>query len=224
MKKPYILKIGDQLTLLKKLSKTSVDLIITYCENPLDKKIITALSRSLKPNGTIILVTTSTNYFNICFPFIEKGLVLYDTMIHRYYPGQPVSLKYSQAFDFIFIFTKGEYPKTINLIKSNGKKPKNGNGYNDVHENIWQYDSRQAIPVDLMTDMILSFSHEGATVLDPFLNTGVSGIAAMSLNRKFIGLDTNETRLDIAKKRIENWQKETNDQYFSDDLYEGLDF
>ena len=57
-------------------------------------------------------------------------------------------------------------------------------------------------PLELADKVIANFSHDGATVLDPFMGTGTSGVAAKNLNRNFIGIELDEKYFDIAKARI----------------------
>jgi len=58
-------------------------------------------------------------------------------------------------------------------------------------------------PVELCEFFIKAFSDEGDIVLDPFMGSGTTGVAAKNLNRKFIGIELDEDYFDIAKKRIE---------------------
>jgi len=58
-------------------------------------------------------------------------------------------------------------------------------------------------PISLAQDHITSWSNEGDTVLDPFLGSGTTGVAANNLNRDFIGIEMDETYFNIAKDRIE---------------------
>ena len=65
-----------------------------------------------------------------------------------------------------------------------------------------KYDHPAMFPQELARDHILSWSNEGGTVLDPFLGSGTTGVAAKSLNRSFIGIEMDETYFKIAKDRI----------------------
>jgi len=57
-------------------------------------------------------------------------------------------------------------------------------------------------PEALATDHIISWSNEGDTILDPFMGSGTTGVAAKNLNRRFIGIEMDETYFNIAKNRI----------------------
>ena len=59
-------------------------------------------------------------------------------------------------------------------------------------------------PVPMMEDFVKRFSEKGDIILDPFMGTGSTGIAALNLDRKFIGyeMDTENNRFNVAKHRI----------------------
>ena len=48
---------------------------------------------------------------------------------------------------------------------------------------------------------------ETSIVLDPFLGSGSTGIAALLLNKKFIGIEKEEEYIKIAETRIKNFEK-----------------
>lgn len=48
----------------------------------------------------------------------------------------------------------------------------------------------------------------GATILDPFMGSGTTGVACMNLGRKFIGIEIDRKYFDIACERIENAQRQ----------------
>ena len=58
-------------------------------------------------------------------------------------------------------------------------------------------------PVKLMSHFINLLSNEGSTVLDPFMGSGSTGVAALVTNRNFIGVELNKEYFQIAQKRIE---------------------
>jgi len=58
-------------------------------------------------------------------------------------------------------------------------------------------------PEELLRKIILSSSNIGETVLDPFLGSGTTAVAAEQLKRKWLGCDTNREYLEWAINRIE---------------------
>ena len=57
-------------------------------------------------------------------------------------------------------------------------------------------------PIALMEYLVKLVSREGATVLDPFMGSGTTGVACKNLNRDFIGIELDPEYYEIAKKRI----------------------
>ena len=57
-------------------------------------------------------------------------------------------------------------------------------------------------PVALMEYLIKTYTQEGETVLDFVMGSGTTGLAAKNLNRKFIGIEKDETYFRIAQDRI----------------------
>ena len=61
-------------------------------------------------------------------------------------------------------------------------------------------------PVRLMKWCLEQFPSE--TVLDPFMGSGTTGVAAVQMGRKFIGIEREPKYFDIAVKRIEDAQRQ----------------
>lgn len=58
-------------------------------------------------------------------------------------------------------------------------------------------------PVELCMLYVGNSSDPGDLVLDPFMGSGTTGVAAIRLRRKFVGIEIDEKWFDIACKRIE---------------------
>lgn len=57
-------------------------------------------------------------------------------------------------------------------------------------------------PLGLMEQIIEVFSIEGQVVLDPFLGSGTTGVAALNKNRKFIGFEIEKRYFDMSVARL----------------------
>ena len=57
-------------------------------------------------------------------------------------------------------------------------------------------------PDKLPYDFIQCFSPENSVVLDIFMGSGTTALAAIKLNRNFLGFDISQKYVDLAKKRI----------------------
>ncbi len=57
-------------------------------------------------------------------------------------------------------------------------------------------------PVDIIKNLIINSSQEGDVVLDPFVGSGTTCVAALNLDRHYIGFELNEEYFNIALERI----------------------
>lgn len=56
-------------------------------------------------------------------------------------------------------------------------------------------------PVELMEYLVKLYSKEGDTILDPFMGSGSTGVAALNLNRHFVGIEQDEHYFQVASER-----------------------
>jgi len=203
------------------------------------KLVIEDLYRVTKKGGVVVWVVgdatvkgseTGTS-FKQALHAKDCGFRLHDTMIWRKPNPMPrTHNRYEQAFEYMFIFSKGKpaawNPKMVEC-KFQGKKrtgtfqhdgdgirkPKHKGGVcakTKQDSNVWDCagGSKTAHPAEfpesLIRDHILSWSNEGDTVLDPFMGSGTTGVACKNLDRKFIGIELDKTYFEIAKNRIES--------------------
>ena len=57
-------------------------------------------------------------------------------------------------------------------------------------------------PLDIIENITINSSEKGATVLDPFMGSGTTGVACINTERKFIGIEIDKDYFEIAQKRI----------------------
>ena len=57
-------------------------------------------------------------------------------------------------------------------------------------------------PTELLEQLIRDYTEPGAVILDCFMGSGSTGVAAVNTGRSFIGIELDEKYYDIATKRI----------------------
>jgi len=62
-------------------------------------------------------------------------------------------------------------------------------------------------PIGLFEWILDNYSERGMTILDPFLGSGTTAVAAHNTGRKFIGIEKEQRYVEIAKKRLEQAQQ-----------------
>lgn len=63
-------------------------------------------------------------------------------------------------------------------------------------------------PEKLMRWCIQQLQNNAQTILDPFMGSGTTGVAAMQMGKRFIGIEREEKYFDVACKRIEDAQRQ----------------
>ena len=64
-------------------------------------------------------------------------------------------------------------------------------------------------PIGATKWMVNRVSFDGETILDPFMGSGTTGVAAVQMGRDFIGIEREPKYFDIACKRIEQAQRQS---------------
>jgi modification methylase len=110
-------------------------------------------------------------------------------------------------YEFILIFKKpGTPPKVSNAIKEQSLlTDKEWNQYFTGHWNFpgEKQDKHLAVfPEELPKRLIKMFSFTGDIVLDPFLGSGTTSLAARNLQRNSIGYEINEKYLTVIKEKL----------------------
>jgi len=115
-------------------------------------------------------------------------------------------------YEFILLFKKhGKAPKVSKKIKEQSKMTvEEWNRYFAGHWNIpgeKQNKHLAAFPQEIPHRLIRMFSFVGETVLDPFLGSGTTSLAARNLGRNSIGYEANPDFIPIIEGKLDFSQK-----------------
>ncbi|MFH1909183.1 MAG: site-specific DNA-methyltransferase, partial [Chloroflexota bacterium] len=80
----------------------------------------------------------------------------------------------------------------------------------EYNKSVWNFAAEPArkvghpapFPVELPRRLIQLYTFENEIVLDPFMGSGQTAIAARKSNRHFLGYEIDEKYVELARKRI----------------------
>ncbi|MBK8563420.1 MAG: site-specific DNA-methyltransferase [Saprospiraceae bacterium] len=113
--------------------------------------------------------------------------------------------------EYILIFSKGDYKRHLTKKEQATKRNTIGRDeFLDWTKTIWQMNAESArrighpapFPIELPHRLIQLYSFETDIVLDPFMGSGTTAVAALRSGRKFIGYEIVEEYVALANKRI----------------------
>lgn len=114
--------------------------------------------------------------------------------------------------EYILVFSKGDYKRE--RTKEELEKKKNTISKEQFMEwtkSLWTMNTASArrvghpapFPEELPYRLIQLYSFTNDIILDPFMGSGTTGMAALKADRFYIGYDTNEEYIKLAKRRLE---------------------
>ena len=208
------------------------------------KPIAEQLFRVTKKGGIVVWVVgdacingseTGTSFRQALY-FMKCGFKLHDTMIYEKnsssFPARRDSKRYTQIFEYMFVFVKGKIRNDIKLIADKRNKwagwtnwGKHSSYTKDerkqvsnikpipefsLRNNIWKYsvsfndktNHPAVFPEKLAEDHIKSWTNEGDLVLDPFMGSGTTAKMAMINKRNYIGFERNKDYYEESLQRV----------------------
>lgn len=182
-----------------------------------NRKWIRMCRRVLKPNGTIWISGTLHNIYSIGMALEQEGFKIINNITWqktnpppnlacRCFTHSTETILWAQKTDkksrhlFNYALMKEENggkqmkdvwsgPLTSKKEKSEGKHPTQK-------------------PLYLLTRIIEASTNEGDVILDPFCGSSSTGVAAVKLNRKYIGIDKEAEYTDLSIRRLEKARNE----------------
>ena len=123
--------------------------------------------------------------------------------------------------EYILIFSRGTFGRK-NLLKRESTISRDE--FLEFTKSIWTFPSESArklghpapFPVELPYRTIQLYTFEGDVVLDPFMGSGQTGVAAIKSNRRYVGYEINKEYAGLADRRIEEFRLEFGSPKLSD--------
>ena len=117
--------------------------------------------------------------------------------------------------EYILVFSKGDYKR--DRIKTEKNVKQNTISKEDFMKwtkSIWTFKAESAhrvghpapFPIDLPYRLIQLFSFTTDIILDPFIGSGTTAIAALKSNRNFVGFEINEDYIKLTESRVEPYR------------------
>ncbi|HEX5836448.1 MAG TPA: site-specific DNA-methyltransferase [Anaerolineales bacterium] len=111
--------------------------------------------------------------------------------------------------EYILVFSKGSFRRD----KIDGRKSTiSREEFLEFTKSVWEFPSESArkvghpapFPVELPYRLIQLYTFSNEIVLDPFMGSGQTAIAALKADRHFIGYEISGEYLELARSRIQN--------------------
>jgi DNA modification methylase len=111
--------------------------------------------------------------------------------------------------EYILVFSKGMFSRGNLRRKSTISKEE----FLEFTKSVWTFPAEPAtkighpapFPVELPYRLIQLYTFEGEIVLDPFMGSGQTAIAAVKTHRHYVGYDINEEYTKLAERRIKEF-------------------
>ena len=108
--------------------------------------------------------------------------------------------------EYILVYSKGSMKREKQGRESTIKRDE----FLEYTKSIWSFPTESAkrvghpapFPVELPYRLIQLYTFQGDVVLDPFCGSGTTCVAAMKTQRHFIGVDTSEEYVELARMRL----------------------
>lgn len=201
---------------------------------------ITEMVRITKPTGAIfihniprwlIYYTEYLNkiaYFKHWISWDSGGMPIGKTLLPNHY-GILYYTKSQSYKDFKFYDIRYPHPKcrVCNaFLKDYGGKKHKAHGFGPLLSDVWsdihriRHKKRRnehpcQLSIPLLERLILMTTDENDIVLDPFIGTGTTAVAAKQMGRKYIGIEIDPNYVKIARKNIKEAKESKVAGYFA---------
>lgn len=184
------------------------------------KEWLEGCKKVLKPTGSIYISCTYHNIGELVMALKAIGFTPRNIITWHKNNAMPSMTRrtFTHSCEYVLFFSKGK--KWIfnysDIKKINPDKAKDGSekqmrdlwimpvvqGKERVRDKTGRAAHPTQKPENLLERVILASSNKGDVILDPFLGSGTTAFVAQKLGRKWIGVETDDNYIKIAKARL----------------------
>ncbi|HNL07524.1 MAG TPA: site-specific DNA-methyltransferase [Chitinophagales bacterium] len=115
--------------------------------------------------------------------------------------------------EYILVFSKGDYKREKGTKQNSITKEQ----FMEWTKSIWTMNAESArrighpapFPEELPYRLIKLYSFKDDIILDPFMGSGTTAVAALKTSRKFVGYDISQEYIHLAEKRVQPLLQQT---------------
>ena len=181
-----------------------------------NKKWIGECYRILKDTGTIWISGTLHNIYSIGMALEEEGFkILNNITWQKTNPPPNLACKTFTHSTETILWARKDLKKVKYTFNYEVMKQMNGN---KQMKDVWTTSLTKTSekkqgkhptqkPLEILDKIILASTKENDLILDPFCGSSTTGISAVKLNRKYIGIDNKKEYLDLSIRRYEELEE-----------------
>lgn len=183
-------------------------------DHEFNKTWLAACYRLLKPTGTIWVTGTLHVYPSVGFAMQQLGFRILNDIIWEK-PAPPPNLGcrcFTHSTELILWATKARKGKEHYTFNYEEMKALNGD---KQMKNVWRMSAPgkdeklygkhpTQKPVELVARCLKASTKADDLVFDPFSGSSTTGVAALSLGRRFIGCEADPNHVELSIKRLAN--------------------
>ena len=182
-----------------------------------NKRWIKACYRILKDTGTIWISGTLHNIYSIGMALEESGFkILNNITWQKTNPPPNLACKTFTHSTETILWARKDLKNVKYTFNYDAMKQMNAN---KQMKDVWttsltkpsekkQGKHPTQKPLEILDKIILASTKENDLILDPFCGSSTTGISAVKLGRKYIGIDNEKEYLDLSIRRYEELEEE----------------
>ena len=182
-----------------------------------NKRWIKECYRILKDTGTIWISGTLHNIYSIGMALEESGFkILNNITWQKTNPPPNLACKTFTHSTETILWARKDLKNVKYTFNYDAMKQMNGN---KQMKDVWttsltkpsekkQGKHPTQKPLEILDKIILASTKENDLILDPFCGSSTTGISAVKLARKYIGIDNEKEYLDLSIRRYEELEEE----------------